>query len=165
MLTKNTIIGLQGFSHNRLSDNYIVLANGCWEWQGATALGYGYLHIGQTDGSPKRFRMRAHRASYEIARGAIPDGLDLDHLCFNKLCVNPSHLEAVTGAENARRAWDASRNGLLPVKCGRPPSKSPRILLNFRISSVTKLRLESECKRRGICLGRLLDVLAEGLEG
>lgn len=48
----------------------------------------------------------AHRFAYQQMFGQIPDGLTIDHLCSNKLCVNPSHLEAVTGAENNRRAAD-----------------------------------------------------------
>lgn len=45
----------------------------------------------------------AHRVAYEIANGAIPDGLVLDHLCRNRRCVNPSHLEPVSSLENLRR--------------------------------------------------------------
>jgi len=46
---------------------------------------------------------RAHRFSFTLHLGEIPDGLELDHLCKNKLCVKPDHLEAVTHAENVRR--------------------------------------------------------------
>lgn len=48
--------------------------------------------------------MLAHRVAYTLAVGSIPDGLEIDHLCFVPACVNPDHLEAVTGLENKRRA-------------------------------------------------------------
>lgn len=70
---------------------------GCWEWQGSLTRGYGTF-------APKRFvLLRAHRVAYELLRGSIPDGLELDHLCKNPSCVNPQHLEPVTHAENCRR--------------------------------------------------------------
>ena len=72
--------------------------NECWEWTASTTgNGYGQFWInGKLTG--------AHRVSYEMEYGPIPDGLQIDHLCENKLCVRPSHLEAVTQQENLRRA-------------------------------------------------------------
>lgn len=77
---------------------YIIQEDGCWEWVGATrGSGYGHLWFGG--------RIRpAHQVVYEKAKGAIPDGLELDHLCRNPSCVNPDHLEAVTHKENMRRS-------------------------------------------------------------
>lgn len=74
---------------------------GCWEWTAAqTPGGYASFHV-------KGLAHAAHRVAYLLMTGPIPDGLHLDHLCRNKLCVNPDHLEPVTQAENNRRAGAA----------------------------------------------------------
>lgn len=69
----------------------------CWIWQKwRNAKGYGSKHY-------KGKTCRAHRAYYEMEHGEIPEGMDLDHLCRQRSCVRPSHLEPVTCAENQRR--------------------------------------------------------------
>lgn len=72
--------------------------NECWEWQGGRCSSGRYGGI--SDGGKPR---AAHRAMYELFVGPIPEGLVVDHLCGNKLCVNPAHLEAVTDQENILR--------------------------------------------------------------
>lgn len=69
---------------------------GCWEWI-AKPNPNGYAHFYY------RKSRRAHRVSYEHFVGVIPDGLVLDHLCRNRICVRPDHLEAVTHRENDLR--------------------------------------------------------------
>lgn len=67
----------------------------CWEWTGGTSpAGYG-----------KAGTRLAHRLVYEMLVGPIPEGLTLDHLCRNRVCVNPDHLEPVTLADNVRRGY------------------------------------------------------------
>lgn len=80
-------------------------ANGCWPWQGRLYGGYGHIRLGGAEGGATN----AHRAMYELLVGPIPDGLQLDHLCRNRKCVNPEHLEPVTCKENLRRGdtWQA----------------------------------------------------------
>lgn len=73
--------------------------NGCWIWLG-TIDKYGYAKLGST-----HFGRKAHRASYTVFKGPIPDGLEVDHVCREKRCVNPEHLEAVTHDENMRRRF------------------------------------------------------------
>lgn len=89
---------------------------GCWLWTGAvnapTPRGNG-KHMG---GGYARFfydgkQSYAHRYAYEKWNGPIPEGLQIDHLCRNRKCANPKHLEAVTPKENSRRGAVAFRNG------------------------------------------------------
>lgn len=70
--------------------------DGCWDWIGAAANGYGVLHV---DG---RYTY-AYRFAYELLKGPIPAAREPDHLCRNKRCVNPDHLELVTRTVNFLR--------------------------------------------------------------
>lgn len=77
--------------------------NGCWVWTGAVrTTGYGGINIGIVNGKRDRVA-QAHRVAYELVIGPITEGLELDHLCRNRLCVNPAHLEPVTHRENGLR--------------------------------------------------------------
>jgi len=73
--------------------------NGCWNWTGPRG---GRGHYGSIT-LPGRRSAYAHRWAYEHYVGPIPDGLEIDHLCRNTLCVNPDHLEAVTHKVNMQR--------------------------------------------------------------
>ena len=84
----------------RFFSKVLVLPSGCWKWTGKTSNGgYGLFFIAK----PRKHNVQAHRWSYEYFRGAIPAGLDLDHLCRNRWCVNPEHTEPVTRRENLLR--------------------------------------------------------------
>lgn len=93
----------------RFNRSIVKTEAGCWEWQLALSVdGYGRFTIGSyTDGSRKQ--VRAHRWSYEQLRGEIPAGLHIDHLCRNRRCVNPAHLEPVTSLENTQRGFQKTK--------------------------------------------------------
>lgn len=75
--------------------------SGCWLWDGTVA-NTGYGQIGEFVGGVRKLHY-AHRLSYEMHKGPIPDGLHIDHLCRVRCCVNPAHLEAVTQRTNIMR--------------------------------------------------------------
>jgi hypothetical protein len=76
----------------------------CWPWLGAkNQCGYGvFLVATRHTGLDIRFTV-AHRVSWILGGGVVPDGLVMDHLCRNRRCVNPAHLEVTTQRENTRR--------------------------------------------------------------
>jgi hypothetical protein len=86
-------------------------ADGCWEWSGTIDVqGYGVFAV---DSHPRS----AHRYSYELLVGPIPEGLQIDHLCRNRRCVNPDHLEAVTAKVNTLRSTAPSAVNAAKTHC------------------------------------------------
>lgn len=72
--------------------------SGCWLWTGAVSAGkYGSFSF-------EGRMQKAHRVTWRLMRGPVPDGLDLDHICRVTICCNPDHLEPVTRSENLRRS-------------------------------------------------------------
>lgn len=69
----------------------------CWVWGKYKHEGYGRIHVSG------KSCIQAHRHAYELVKGPIPDGCVIDHLCRNRACFNPDHLEAVSSEENIRR--------------------------------------------------------------
>lgn len=82
----------------------VTKTDGCWIWTGAK-MKDGYGNFRDAD----MRNVRAHCWAYAHEVGPIPEGFEVDHTCRNIVCVRPTHLEAVTGAENQRRATEARR--------------------------------------------------------
>lgn len=77
--------------------------SGCWLWTGGTRQGYGLYTEYDAASVPTRKTRNAHLVVYELLVGPVPAGFQLDHLCRNRICVNPGHLEPVTQRENVLR--------------------------------------------------------------
>lgn len=113
----------------------------CLIWTGnLDKNGYGrYKHKGR--------EWPAHRLAWAVARGPVPEGLHIDHLCFNKRCVKVEHLEPVTPAENSRRS-NYHHKGGSPTEfpCGHP--RTPE---NSHMLCTTKSRKRGHNRRYGAC--------------
>lgn len=85
----------------------VAKSPGCWEWTaGRFSTGYGGFNLSYVVGK-RRAAVLAHRYSYELHVGPIPTGLQIHHICGNRTCVNPAHLEPLTQRENLKR-WSES---------------------------------------------------------
>lgn len=105
----------------------------CWLWTAATfPSGYGQFAVG-----PPWRRVMAHRWAYEDRFGVIPDGLQIDHLCRNRPCCNPDHLEAVTQHENIMRGESPSAVHARMTECKQGHPLTPD---NVYITSVGNRR-------------------------
>lgn len=109
--------------------------SGCWLWLGHLQRGYA------------RFRANgrkhvAHRWSWEHVNGPVPEGLQLDHLCRRRACVNPSHLEPVTARENNLRGASVTAANARQTHCRRGHAFTADNTYTFRNSRVCR-----ECRR------------------
>lgn len=92
----------------------VTKGDSCWEWLGSTSRGYGLFALATDDG---RVTMQAHRFAYADLVGPIPEGLQLDHLCRNRRCVNPSHLDPCDNRTNSLRGFSASALNARKTHC------------------------------------------------
>lgn len=109
----------QQTTRERFDAKVIVRDTGCWEWSAGhfQATGYAILCMKCDDGKwrPKL----AHRIGYEMYVGSIPDDLVIDHLCRNRGCVNPAHLQPVTHQDNVLRGFAPSAVSVRANRCHR----------------------------------------------
>jgi hypothetical protein len=117
---------------------YKISAGGCWVWLGGKdRLGYGKLvFLGK--------RWQAHRLSYEVARGKIADGLELDHLCRNHSCINPAHLEPVSHRENMLRSATKVAENARKTHCKYGHPLTPD---NLYVGKGSRGRVCATCRR------------------
>lgn len=92
--------------------------SGCWEWYRCRNDGYAQISYWSKK-YKKTIQEYAHRFSYKLFNGEIPEGFDIDHLCRNRKCANPSHLEAVTRKENLMRGIGFVATLAAAKKCKR----------------------------------------------
>lgn len=141
----------------------VVKTNECWEWCAAFhGSGYGIFGIGGTK------IQRAHRFSWELSYGKIPEGLFVLHKCDNRKCVRPEHLFLGTNLDNVRDMIAKRRNSPPPFMGGRnrrPTPKEMTLLLGLRADTeiarkfgVTKYFVQRRRRELGIsavpCLTR-----------
>ena len=126
----------------RFWDKVIVDNNsGCWNFNSMNRNGYGRIKI-------NRKIFSAHRFAYEVNKGKIPSGLTLDHLCKNRSCVNPEHLEPVTLKENILRGTSPQANNAKKSTCinGHPLTGK-----NLYINPASGQRVCRACKNKFGC--------------
>lgn len=106
----------------------------CWLWTASTIQNhsgalYGCMFVGPEQGH----KMLAHRVSYELHYGPIPDGFTVDHLCRTTLCIRPAYLEAVTLRENILRGGGFSAVNAKKTRCPqRHPLVGDNLIINIR---------------------------------
>lgn len=131
----------------RFESKVFVAPDGCWLWTaGVNKDGYGRFKLNEMS-------IGAHRISYQLFVGQIPNGKQLDHLCRQRSCVNPHHLEAVTTLVNTRRGNRTKQicehgSGVTSCKLGCSQKYKSEYVKRNR-ESINKRQREYYAKRKG----------------
>lgn len=118
---------VNGHQRRKSPVDYVVDGNGCWIWQRSHSQNYGHLCV-------KGKVIPAHRFYYELKNGPIQKGLEMDHLCRVRLCVNPDHLEPVTHLENMRRRSCNKLNSEDVMKIRSSDLNSKELAVKFNVT-------------------------------
>ena len=133
----------------RVSETNFYNGTPCWEWLGSkTGAGYGDFCIDGRRG--KKFRTTAHQFSHVYFIGAVRRGREIDHLCNNRGCVSPLHLEVVTHSENVRRSYERGRVAYRkkrPTHCPKGHEYTPENTALTKKSLYCKACNKLSCKR------------------
>jgi hypothetical protein len=131
------LVGPIAVTRPAFGDRYVAVNSGCWEWQ-------GWLN---GDGYGTHRKQPAHRFSYELHIGPIPDGLVIDHLCRNPRCVNPEHLEAVTTRINTMRGVSPGAKAARTNRCKRGHEFTPENTYSRTLATGGPSRQCLACRR------------------
>ena len=122
---------------NRFWDK-VEITNSCWNWSGGkNKAGYGRISINHV-------MVLAHRFIYEIMESKIPRGIVIDHLCRNRSCVNPSHMDITTIGQNCMRGDSPSAINSRKTHCGKGHQYNDN---NMRIDPKTKKKRCIICQK------------------
>lgn len=140
----------------RLWSNVTKEADGCWIWMGKEKNQWGHGSM-RVEGR----KIGTHRFAYELFVGAIPSGLELDHLCRRPSCVNPAHLEPVSRRENTLRGTAVTALNARKTHCSNGHEFTPDNIY-ARKGTAHPQRMCRECSRNRLRLVRSARKLARG---
>ena len=132
--------------NERVTAKIRKVAHGCWEWTGSkNSQGYGNIKVGDRT-------LPAHRIVFEMYGNALEVGMDIDHLCRNKGCVNPKHLELVTRSENVRRGKSTKLNKTKVLQIRASKESSRKICKKFNVCAATIRHIRLGLIWKDICV-------------